>query len=113
MNGTRVQHPPRETPPTYAACRDRHDGAEPLLPQWVIDCIERRTNLCEGVNRELKRRTRVVSVFPNGRSCERLVTAVLMEISEDWETGTRYLTMPESPRAGCGSTPVEGKEPKR
>ena len=52
----------------------------------------RTTNLCERVNREIKRRTRVVGVFPNARSLERLVTAVLMEISEDWQSGGRYLT---------------------
>jgi transposase-like protein len=52
----------------------------------------RTTNLCERVNREIKRRTRVVSIFPNARSLERLVTAVLMEMSEDWQSSTRYLT---------------------
>src|ERR1044072_1936799 len=54
----------------------------------------RTTNLCERMNREIKRRTRVVSVFPNARSLERLVTAVLMEMSEDWQSGARYLTFP-------------------
>src|SRR5262249_48511966 len=54
----------------------------------------RTTNLNEGVNRELKRRTRVVSVFPNGASLERLATAVLMEIHEDWQSSARYLTFP-------------------
>jgi putative transposase len=74
----------------------------------------RTTNLCERINRELKRRTRVVSVFPNARSCERLVTAVLIEISEDWETSSRYLTMPEVQRtSGCVSTPIDSSEPKR
>lgn len=52
----------------------------------------RTTNLCERINREIKRRTRVVSVFPNTKSCKRLVTAILIEISEDWETAARYLT---------------------
>ncbi len=52
----------------------------------------RTTNLSERVNRELKRRTRVVGVFPNATSLERLATAVLMEIDEDWQSGTRYLT---------------------
>ena len=52
----------------------------------------RTTNLNERVNRELKRRTRVVSVFPNAASLERLATAVLMEMDEDWQSGTRYLT---------------------
>lgn len=52
----------------------------------------RTTNLNERVNRELKRRTRVVGVFPNGASLERLATAILMEIDEDWQSGTRYLT---------------------
>jgi putative transposase len=54
----------------------------------------RTTNLNERVNRELKRRTRVISVFPNAASLERLATAVLMEIDEDWQSGTRYLTFP-------------------
>ena len=52
----------------------------------------RTTNLNERVNRELKRRTRVVGVFPNAESLERLATAVLMEIDEDWQSSTRYLT---------------------
>jgi transposase-like protein len=52
----------------------------------------RTTNLSERVNRELKRRTRVVGVFPNAASLERLATAVLMEIDEDWQSSGRYLT---------------------
>ena len=52
----------------------------------------RTTNLNERVNRELKRRTRVVGVFPNAESLERLATAVLMEMDEEWQSGTRYLT---------------------
>ena len=52
----------------------------------------RTTNLNERVNRELKRRTRVVGIFPNAASLERLATAVLMEIDEDWQSGMRYLT---------------------
>jgi transposase-like protein len=51
----------------------------------------RTTNLNERINRELKRRTRVVSIFPNATSLERLTTAVLMEIDEDWQSAPRYL----------------------
>jgi transposase-like protein len=51
----------------------------------------RTSNLLERVSQELKRRTRVVRIFPNRESCERLVTAILMEKSEDWETGRIYL----------------------
>jgi len=54
----------------------------------------RTTNLCERVNRELKRRTRVVGIFPNAASLERLATAVLMEIDEDWQSSMRYLSFP-------------------
>jgi transposase-like protein len=61
----------------------------------------RTTNVIERLNREIKRRTQVVSIFPNDASCLRLVTAVLMEISEDWLTErTRY--MPEVKTAGSG-----------
>ena len=53
----------------------------------------RTANAIERLNREIKRRTRVATLFPNEASLLRLVSAVLMEISEDWETGKRYLTM--------------------
>lgn len=50
----------------------------------------RTTNMLERVNREIRRRTRVVGVFPNEASCQRLVSALLMEISEEWQIGKRY-----------------------
>lgn len=53
----------------------------------------RTSNPLERVNKEIKRRTRVATIFPNEASCLRLVSAILMEISEDWETGKAYLTM--------------------
>jgi putative transposase len=52
----------------------------------------RTTNGLERVNQEIRRRTRVARLFPNEASCLRLVTAVVMEISEEWETGRAYLT---------------------
>ena len=48
--------------------------------------------MLERMNRELNRRTRVATLFPNEASLVRLVTAVLIELSEEWETGKRYLT---------------------
>jgi transposase-like protein len=42
----------------------------------------RTTNGLERINKELKRRSRVVGAFPNGRSLLRLATAILMDINE-------------------------------
>ncbi|MGB4623898.1 MAG: transposase, partial [Candidatus Methanoculleus thermohydrogenotrophicum] len=53
----------------------------------------RTTNLMERVNKELKRRTKVVGAFPNEESLLRLVGSILMDINEEWVTGRRYLTM--------------------
>ena len=53
----------------------------------------RTSNVLERLNKEIKRRTRVATLFPNEASLLRLVSAVLAEISEDWETGRTYLTM--------------------
>jgi len=53
----------------------------------------RTTNALERVNMELKRRTRVAGLFPNEASLLRLVTAVLAEHSDEWETGKTYLSM--------------------
>ena len=53
----------------------------------------RTSNALERVNQELKRRTRVASLFPNEASVLRLITALLVEISDQWETGKIYLNM--------------------
>lgn len=53
----------------------------------------RTTNMVERLNRELKRRTRVATLFPNEASLLRLASAVLAEVSEEWETGRLYLRM--------------------
>lgn len=50
----------------------------------------RTTNGLERVNREIRRRTKVIGIFPNEASCLRLVSAVLMEISEEWQIGKKY-----------------------
>ena len=49
--------------------------------------------MLERVNKEIKRRTRVATLFPNDDSLLRLVSAVLIELSEDWETGKVYLNI--------------------
>src|SRR6185437_5695712 len=46
----------------------------------------RTTNMLERLNREIKRRTRVATLFPNEASLLRLASAILIEISEEWET---------------------------
>ena len=87
---------------------DRYQETAPKLAAWVEANLAeglticgipsenrkrmRTTNMLERQNRELKRRTRVASLFPNEASLLRLVTAVLVELSDEWETGMRYLT---------------------
>ena len=54
----------------------------------------RTSNLAERVNQEIKRRTRVARIFPNPKSLLRLVSALLADISDDWETSSKlYLEM--------------------
>jgi transposase-like protein len=53
----------------------------------------RTSNALERVNQEIKRRTRVASLFPNESSLLRLVSALLSEISYEWLTGKIYLNM--------------------
>ncbi len=55
----------------------------------------RTTNGLKGLNQEIKRRTRVVRIFPNRKACLRLVTSLAVEQSEEWITGRRYLDMDE------------------
>jgi putative transposase len=87
---------------------EHYRGVAPKLATWMEENIAeglmvfvfpaphwrllRTTNGLERVNQEIRRRTRVARLFPNEASCLRLVTAVVMEISEEWETGKAYLT---------------------
>ncbi len=87
----------------------KYQSKAPKLAAWAAEALPegmavfalpashrrrlRTTNALERVNKEIKRRTRVATLFPNEQSCERLVTAVAMEISEEWVTGRIYLNM--------------------
>jgi putative transposase len=51
------------------------------------------TNMLERLNEEIKRRTHVVRIFPNGESCLRLVRALAVETHENWLEQHRYLNM--------------------
>ena len=53
----------------------------------------RTTNGLERINKELKRRSRVVGAFPDDASLLRLGGAILMDINEEWLTGRKYLSM--------------------
>ena len=53
----------------------------------------RTITVLERMNKGLKRRTRVAGLFPIEASALRLVSAVAMEIHEEWETNRKYLTM--------------------
>jgi transposase-like protein len=87
----------------------RYQKPAPLLAAWLEENVPealtvlhlpaahrrrlRTTNGLERLNKEIKRRTRVATLFPNEASLLRLASAVLSEISDDWETERAYLTM--------------------
>jgi transposase-like protein len=91
------------------ACASTWKASHPLvaakLEVEIEDCLAcyafpaahrvrlRTTNGVERLNQELKRRTRVVRIFPNRAALLRLVTALAMEQSEEWISGRRYLDM--------------------
>jgi protein gp37 len=87
----------------------RYKKAAPQLAAWLEENVPealtvlripaahrrrlRTTNGLERLNKEIKRRTRVATLFPNEPSLLRLASAVLSEISDDWETERAYLNM--------------------
>lgn len=58
----------------------------------------RSTNMLERVNQEIKRRTRVIRIFPNEQACVRLVSTLMMELNQDWMERI-YLSMEENTEA--------------
>lgn len=71
------------------------DGLEDSLQFYSFKQMDYRkissTNMLERLNREIRRRTNVVGVFPNMDSYIRLVTSHLIEYSEDWSAGKAYI----------------------
>ena len=87
----------------------KYEKSAPRLAEWMENNLPegltvfdfpkehrvriRTTNGLDRVIREVRRRTRVVSIFPNETSCLRLISAFLMEYDEAWQTGKIYLTI--------------------
>ena len=71
------------------------EGLEESLQFFNFRQIDARkiasTNLLERLNREIRRRTKVVGIFPSMDSYIRLVTSYLIEYSEDWSSGRSYI----------------------
>lgn len=83
----------RESAPELAAWMEQNlpEGFTVFsLPEPVRKRL-RTSNLMENLNHQIRRRTRVASIFPNTASCLRLVSSILMEISDDWEDAKAYL----------------------
>ena len=53
----------------------------------------RTTNGVERLNEEIRRRERVIRIFPNEASVIRLMGTLLMEQDEKWQTGRKYFDM--------------------
>lgn len=100
--------PDRSTAETYLAkAVEKYSKSASRLSEWLAANIPegltvfafpvsvrrllRTTNGVERLHREVRRRARVVSIFPNPASCLRLVSAILAEISEEWLTGRTYI----------------------
>jgi transposase-like protein len=91
------------------AWRGSHPKVARALEEELEDCLAclafpvahqpriRTTNGLERLNQELKRRTRVVRIFPNRDASLRLVSALCMEQSEEWLSGRRYLDLADLP----------------
>jgi transposase-like protein len=91
---------------------EKYAKSAPSLAQWMENAIPegltifslpeafrkrlRTSNMCETLNTQIKRRTKVAGLFPNEASILRLVSAILMDISEEWESGKTYLPQIET-----------------
>ncbi len=72
------------------------DGLEDSLQFFAFPALDSRkissSNMLERLNKEIRRRTRVVGIFPNPDSYLRLVATYLIEYAEDWSDSRAYLS---------------------
>ena len=66
----------------------------------------RTINNVENLNKQIRRRTRVVGIFPHEASALRLISAVMAEIHEEWLTGRRYLDLESQEKEDLVPQPV-------
>jgi transposase-like protein len=87
-----------KTAPKLSAWMEENIPESLTIFDFPIQCRRslRTTNGLERINREIRRRTRVIGIFPNEASCLRLISALLMESSEEWEVGRKLLNMKEN-----------------
>ena len=102
--------------------RRSHPRVAEHLEEHIEECLSclafpeshrrriRTTNGLERFNQEIKRRSRVVRIFPNREACLRLVSALAVEQSEEWLTGRRYLDMRELEEYGRQEQRQKGEE---
>jgi len=94
--------------PKVAALLDEH--GEEMLAVYQLPPSHRKrmrsTNMLERLNQELKRRTRVVRIFPDEPSCLRLITALAIETSEEWQD-RRYLDLRRAAAEDAGGVQAE------
>lgn len=105
---------------------ERWSRSHPRVAEWLETALEdglacfafpeshrrriRSTNGLERFNQELKRRTRVVRIFPNPAACLRLVTALCVEQSEEWLAGRVYLDMRKLTAVDADDPPVADQD---
>ena len=75
------------------AVRCLEEDLEDSLSFYELDARKiSSTNVLERLNREIRRRTGVVGIFPSADAYTRLVTTYLMEYAEDWSASRAYLS---------------------
>jgi putative transposase len=96
---------------------EKYESKAPRLSRWMEENLPegltvfqfearlrkrlRTSNVVERLNEEISRRTKVAGMFPNEASALRLITAVVMEKSEEWKTGRIYLRPISFMRTEC------------
>ena len=72
------------------------EGLEDFLVFYAFPMLDARkissSNMIERLNREIRRRTSVIGIFPNESSYVRLVTTYLMEYAENWSVSRAYIS---------------------